>query len=69
VALIQSVFGVKTPVLVWGSSLNLWCSKERIRLEIGIELEFNQSEKRKPVSGLVNFALIGQNPIQSQFLI
>jgi len=41
--------------------------KARIRLEIGTEigLEFNQSEKRKSVSGLVNFALIGQNPIQS----
>jgi len=40
--------------------------KARIRLEIEIELEFNQSEEKKPVSGLVNFALIGQNPIQSQ---
>jgi len=29
-------------------------------------LEFNQSEGRKPISCLVNFALIGQNPIQSQ---
>jgi len=29
-------------------------------------LEFNQSEERKPISSLVNFALIGQNPIQSQ---
>jgi len=29
-------------------------------------LEFNQSKERKLVSGLVNFALIGQNPIQSQ---
>jgi len=39
--------------------------KARIRLEIKIEigLEFNQSEKRKPISSLVNFALIGQNPI------
>jgi len=26
-------------------------------------LEFNQSEGRKPISSLVNFALIGQNPI------
>jgi len=26
-------------------------------------LEFIQSEKRKPISSLVNFALIGQNPI------
>jgi len=33
---------------------------------IEIELEFNQSEERKPISSLVNFALIGQNPIQSQ---
>jgi len=43
-------------------------SKAHIRLEIGIEirLEFNQSEGRKPISSLVNFALIGQNPIQSQ---
>jgi len=42
--------------------------KVRITLEIVIEirLEFNQSEERKPVSDLVNFALIGQNPIQSQ---
>jgi len=40
--------------------------KARIRLEIEIELEFNQSEERKPVSGLMNFALIDQNPIQSQ---
>jgi len=30
-------------------------------------LEFNQSEERKPISGSVNFALIGQNPIQFQF--
>jgi len=39
--------------------------KACIRLEIGIEieLEFNQSEERKPISSLVNFALIGQNPI------
>jgi len=29
-------------------------------------LEFNQSEERKPISSLVKFALIGQNPIQSQ---
>jgi len=34
-------------------------------------LEFNQSEERKLVSGLVNFALIGQTPIKSrsQFLV
>jgi len=40
-------------------------SKARITLEIGIEirLEFNQSEERKPISSLVIFALIGQNPI------
>jgi len=39
--------------------------KVRIRLEIEIEigLEFNQSEERKPISSLVIFALIGQNPI------
>jgi len=32
-----------------------------LRLEIGIEigLEFNQSEEGKPISGFVNFALIG----------
>jgi len=36
-------------------------------IEIKIRLEFNQSEKRKLISSLVNFALIGQNPIQSQF--
>jgi len=43
--------------------------KARIRLEIGIEigLDFDQSEGRKPISSLVYFALIGQNPIQSQF--
>jgi len=29
-------------------------------------LEFNQSEERKPISSLVNFALIGQNLIQTQ---
>jgi len=29
-------------------------------------LEFNQSEKRKPISSLVIFALIGQNSIQSR---
>jgi len=42
--------------------------KPRIRLEIEIEieLEFNQSEERKLASSLVNFALIGQNPTQSQ---
>jgi len=39
--------------------------KARIRLKIEIEigLEFNQPEERKPISSLVNFALIGQNPI------
>jgi len=43
------------------SSLNM--PKACIRLEIEIELEFNQSEGRKPIPSLVNFALIGQNPI------
>jgi len=38
----------------------------RLEIEIEIKLEFNQSEERKLVSGLVNFALISQNPIQSQ---
>jgi len=32
-------------------------------------LEFNQSEREKSISSLVNFALIGQNPIQSQSLV
>jgi len=38
------------------------CTKARIRLEIKIEIElkFNQSEERKLISELVNFALIGQ---------
>jgi len=36
---------------------------------IEIELEINQSEKRKSISGLGNFVLIGQNPIQSQSLM
>jgi len=31
-----------------------------------IRLEFNQSEERKLVLGLVNFALIDQTPIQSR---
>jgi len=35
----------------------------RLEIEIEIGLEFNQSEERKPISSLVNFALIGQNPI------
>jgi len=30
-------------------------------------LDFNQSEGRKSISNLVNFTLIGQNTIQSQF--
>jgi len=30
-------------------------------------LKFNQSKKRKPISSLMNFTLIGQNPIQSQY--
>jgi len=29
-------------------------------------LEFNQSDERKPILSLVNFALIGQIPIQFQ---
>jgi len=43
-------------------------TKARIRLEIEFEigLVFNQSEERKPISSLVNFALIGPNSIQSQ---
>jgi len=35
----------------------------RLEIEIEIELEFNQSEERKSISSLVNFVLIGQNPI------
>jgi len=44
--------------------LNVIC-KARIRLEIEIEigLEFNQLKERRPISSLMNFALIGQNPI------
>jgi len=38
----------------------------RLQVEIEIELVFNQSEERKPTLSLVNFAFIGQNPIQSQ---
>jgi len=38
-------------------------NKACIRLEIEIELEFNQSEEKKTISSLVSFALIGQNPI------
>jgi len=40
-------------------------TKARIRLKIEIELEFNQSKERKLLLCLVNFALIGQIPIQS----
>jgi len=42
--------------------------KSSIRLEIEIEigLEFNQLEERKPISSLVNFALIDQNLIKCQ---
>jgi len=40
-------------------------STEPLKIEIEIGLEFNQSE-RKPISSLMNSALIGQNPIQSQ---
>jgi len=45
--------------------------KTRIRLEIEIKigLEFNQSEERKLILSLMDFALIGQNPIQSQSLV
>jgi len=32
-------------------------------------LEFNQLEERKPISSLVNFALIDQNLIQSQSVV
>jgi len=35
----------------------------RLEIEIEIGLEFNQSEEKIPISSLVNFALIGQNPI------
>jgi len=38
----------------------------RLKIEIEIGLKFNQSKERKPISSLVNFALIGQNLIQSQ---
>jgi len=41
-------------------------TRSRLKIEINIGLEFNQSEERKLVSGLVNFALIGQTPIQPQ---
>jgi len=42
--------------------------KIRIRLETEIEigLEFNQSDERKPLLCLMNFALIDQIPIQFQ---
>jgi len=43
--------------------------KARIRLEIEIELEFNQLEERKPISSLVNFATIDRNQIQSQSVV
>jgi len=36
-------------------------------IEIKIGLEFNQSKERKLITSLVNYALIGQNSIQSQF--
>jgi len=35
----------------------------RQKIEIKIGLEFNQSEEKKTISSLVNFALIGQNQI------
>jgi len=34
-------------------------------IEIEIRLKFNQSKKGKPISSLMNFASIGQNPISS----
>jgi len=37
-----------------------------LKIEIVIGLKFNQSKERKPISSLVSFASIGQNPIQSQ---
>jgi len=43
--------------------------KARIRLEIEIGVEFNQSEERKLISSLVNFAPIGPNPIQFQSIV
>jgi len=41
---------------------NIFSLKTHIRLEIEIEirLEFNHSEERKPILGLMNFVLIGQ---------
>jgi len=47
-------------------NFQLYQVRIRLEIEIEIELKFNQSEERKLVFGLVNFALIGQNPIQSQ---
>jgi len=38
----------------------------RLNIEVKFGLKFNQSKEKKPISSLVNFALIGQNPIQSQ---
>jgi len=54
-------FYVPLPLSLW----HIQKRKTHIRLEIGIEIELecNQSEERKSISGLVNFALIGQNPI------
>jgi len=57
---------VSTCVTKWKAPIvSILRSKARIRLEIEIEirLEFNQSEGKKPISSLVNFALIDQNPI------
>jgi len=34
-----------------------------LEIDIEIGLKFNQSKERKPISSLMNFALIGQNPI------
>jgi len=41
----------------------IYKARTRLKIEIEIGLEFNQSEERKPISSLVNFALIDQNPI------
>jgi len=41
--------------------------KLALELEIDIVLEFSQSEERKSISSLVNFALIGQDPIKANW--
>jgi len=67
-SLVNFVLIDQNPIQSQSQSLVRYGLKARITLEIEIKirLEFNQSEERKPVSGLVNFVLIGQNPIQSQ---